>query len=599
MKIDRRQQWLTRRGMLLTLFMTVPFTILLIRLYMLQVVAGQKYRRLSDENRFSLRLIIPERGVLRDRRNQPIAMNQRAFRLVLVPERCPDPKTVLARLGTLVRLDGGQQAVLLKRIRQNPSFLPVTVRDVLTFEEVARVQVNLPNLPGVDIDQNLVRNYPYGAMFAHTVGYIGAPDPKMLQESADPLLRLPDFRHGRKGLEQRFDPELRGRAGTLQVEVNAYGREVREVARVPEEKGQDVRLALDLELQRHIYDEMGEHTGGALVMDLKTGGLLAVVNKPGFEPNSFIRGLTGDEWRDLRVSTERPFLNRCLQGLYAPGSTFKMLVALAALEEGLAKPEEVIRCPGFMQFGNRRFHCWEDKGHGGMDLRQSIVHSCDIYYYELGRRLGVDRITAYAQRFGLGSTVPFELQNEGGLMPTREWKRKRFRQPWVGGEDLISAIGQGYLQTTPLQLLVMTARLATSQMMVPTLLPFAPQSSYDPVGFKESHLELIRRAMYDVVNTPGGTAYRSRSAEVKLAGKTGTSQVVSKRHDRKAKLESIVREERTNAMFVGFAPYDAPRVAVSVALEHAGHGSQSAAPLACDAMLFALKRLQEEETPSG
>ncbi|MBI1363121.1 MAG: penicillin-binding protein 2 [Proteobacteria bacterium] len=590
MHVARKQQVFSRRCVALLAIMGLPFSILLGRLYVLQIIAGHKYRRLSDENRFSLRLLTPRRGEIVDRYGLPVAENKKAFRLIVYPEQAPDIEDVLHRIGRVVPLEEDWQDVLLKKIRKQPKFLPAVVKKRLDYQEVAKIQVNLPDLPGVDIEESVDRYYPYGMQAGHIVGYIGAPPPDL--DDKDPLLKNPDFRIGRQGLEQVYDEKLRGRAGTTQVEVNAFGREVREIARQPETSGEQIRLTLDMDLQNYMYEQLGEGNGAVVAMDLRTGGVLCCVNRPAFDANHFVEGMSQSEWDELRTSLSKPLLNRSLQGLYAPGSTFKMLVALAALQEGKGHEKERIVCNGHIDFGDRRFHCWKEKpGHGSLDMHDALVQSCDIYFYEMAQRLGVDTIAKYANMFGLGHYTGVEMPEDKGLVPTTAWKRQRFNQPWHRGEDLIVGIGQGYTLTTPLQLALMTARLATGQEINPHFdlretIPEQPAMNIEP-----RFLRSIRRAMEDVVNTPRGTAHGIRNKAYRLAGKTGTSQVVSKRVEKHVPLTQVPMHERTNALFVGFAPAENPRVAVSVIYEHGGGGGSAAAPLGRDCLVRALDNL--------
>ena len=373
---------------------------------------------------------------------------------------------------------------------------------------------------------------------------------------------------------------------------------MREISRLNEKQGETVRLSLDIDLQNYIYDKMGEGDGNGSVVaiDLRSGGILCAVNRPSFDANHFVEGMSHEEWDSLRSSLSKPLLNRCLQGLYAPGSTFKMLVALAALQEGKGHENEQIKCPGHMDFGDRRFHCWKDEpGHGSLNMDEAIVQSCDIYFYELARRLGVDTIAKYAHIFGLGELTGVELPEDGGLIPTAAWKRERLNQPWHRGEDLIVGIGQGYTLTTPLQLAVMTGRLATGVALKPTFGVYATQPEFEQLPIEPRFLRAMRQSMSNVVNTNRGTAYTIRNKTYKLAGKTGTSQVVSKRADKNTPLSQIPMHERTNALFVGFAPVDKPRVAVVVVAEHGGKGGSAAAPLGRDCMVRALDNLNKHK----
>ncbi len=586
---ERKQQMLTRRGIIFSAAMTIPFGALLSRLYVLQVVAGQEYRRLSDKNRISLRLTFPQRGHIYDQDGKILADNFKAFRLVIVPERAQDTKEVLTRVATLIDLPLSAQESAIKKVAKLPGFTAVPVKDFLTFPEVARLQVNLPDLPGVDVDEIQARKYPNNDLAAHLLGYMGPITKKQLEKSTDPLLKQPDFRIGRKGAESFFDDKLRGHAGSDHIEVNARGREVRIISQIPAKSGEDLHLSLVTSIQKAAAEKLGSKRGAVVVMDVENGAVLALTSTPSFNPNDFVYGLNNANWSKLLDNPDKPLLNRCCQGLYAPGSTFKMLVALAGLEEGLITPKESFDCTGKMAFGGRDFHCWEEDGHGDTNMHNAIAKSCDIYFYELGLRLGVDKMKHYANLFGLGEKTGVFLPESKGVIPSREWKRHALGKRWQKGENLITAIGQGFVLTTPIQLAVMSARLATGKKVIPTLTMPTSQPQFEDMPFKEGNLKIIQDAMSAVVNKSYGTAYGSRLSRTEIAGKTGTSQVVSRRHDKDTLLADILEQERTNALFVGYAPAVKPRFAVCVMLENAGSGSKAAAPVGRDSLLAALK----------
>ena len=589
---ERKQQAVTRRGVLLTTFMVAPFSVLLGRLYVLQVIAGKEYRRLSEQNRISLRLVVPKRGKLLDRYGKILADNKKSFRLVMIPEQASEPAKLLRRVAQVIKLEVGQQLDVLKRIGQSPSFVSVSIKNFLTFDEVARAQVNLPELPGVDVEEIEVREYPHGSVGAHVYGYMGPATLSQLKQSTDPLLKMPDFRVGRRSLEQVLDKRLRGKAGTNQVEVNALGREVRIISQQPPQEGEAITLSLSSRLQQVAWDELGDRRGAIVALDTQTGDVLTMVSSPSFNPNDFVYGISDADWRQLQNDPRKPLIDRCCKGTYAPGSTFKMLVALAALEEGLVTPEEKILCTGHMEFGGRRFHCWKESGHGEMDLQHAIAHSCDIYFYEMGRRLGVDTIARYAQMFGLGESTGILLTEDDGLIATTSWKKQTKGVGWRQGESLITAIGQGYTLATPLQLAVMGARLATGRAVRPHLEAYQSIPDYTELAISPENLAVVQQAMWDVVNRPYGTAFGSRLRHWKFGGKTGTSQVVSRRQDEESDQTKVPENERTHALFVGFGPIPDPRVAICVILENAGSGSHVAAPVARNVLAAAFRELQ-------
>ena len=592
---DIKLQDMSKRGLIIGSIMMAACSVLLLRVWGLQVFSGKKYKRLSEQNRFSFQMIMPKRGLILDRQGAVLAGNRKAFRLAIIPERVDNLPKVLNKLANLVGVSPRQLAQVKNKVKRQPRFVPATVKDFLSPTEVAKVQVNLPVLPGVLVNENIVRLYPIAEAGSHILGYTAPPTKYQLLQATDPLFRLPDLRVGRRGLEETFDDILRGKAGTRQVEVNVIGREVREAQKTPATDGQTLKLSLSKELQEGLFKKLAKYRGSAVLIDIKTGEILAAPSHPSYDPNNFVEGFSHADWQALRQSPARPLINRAFQGVYAPGSTFKMLVALAALEEGLVKAGERMTCEGHMEFGGRRFHCWKKEGHGRVDLIESIAQSCDIYFYELGRRLGVDTIAKYAHKYGLGHSLNTEVSDAGGLVPTRAWKYRRQGVSWVGGEDLITAIGQGYLQATPLQLAVMTARIASGLKVSPTLVKTAAEQVFEPMTSNTEYLNIIRQSMYNVANIYRGTASSLRKYKTKMAGKTGTSQVISKRHEDDVELESIPMHQRTNALFVGYAPFDNPRIAMSIVLENAGSGGAVAAPIAGEIMDEALAWLDKNE----
>jgi len=574
------------------------------RLYYLQVVESERYKVLAEENRINFRLLPPPRGFITDRKGDYLAINIQNYRLVLVPEQANNADGVeatLLKLSQLIDLDEHDVKRVLREARRRRAFVPITVRENLSWEEVSRLGVNTPELPGVNIDVGQTRHYPYGRNMAHVIGYVAAVSEKELKKSDDPLLELPGFRIGKNGIEREYDLALRGSAGTSQVEVNALGRVIRELRRQEGQPGHEVRLTLDMRLQDFIGERVSnEKAASVVVMDVHTGAILALVSTPSYDPNAFSEGLRTEEWRALVNNPHHPLTNKAIAGQYSPGSTYKMTVALAALANGIGRDHSVY-CPGHMTLGDRRFHCWKRWGHGNVDMIEALAQSCDVWFYDVARRVGVDRIAAMANRLGLGETTDIDLSGERkGLIPTRAWKRAALGQPWHMGESLVIGIGQGYVLTTPLQLAVSTARLVNGGKAVRPHLALnqvdgaqvsdRAAEPFADIGIPESHLNIIREGMDAVVNGERGTARgsRLRDTDVQMGGKTGTSQVrrISKA-EREAgirKGEDIAWRLRDHALFVGYAPLDDPRYVVSVVVEHGGGGSKAAAPIARDVL---------------
>lgn len=608
MRIHRdgdRAKLFARRAVILGTGKAALVSALAARMYYLQVIEADKYRTLAEENRINLRLLPPPRGLIVDRFGVPMAVNQQNFRCLLVSEQSGDVTKTLDALNDILPLTETERQRVVREVRRRRSFVPVTVRENLTWEDMARIQVNAPDLPGIVIDEGLARHYPYGTDAAHVLGYVSAVSEDDL--SGDPLLELPGFRIGKAGIEREFDLPLRGTGGTSQVEVNALGRVIRELSREDGQPGAELALTLDVRLQEFAAQALGEESGTCVVMDVMSGELLAMASTPGYDPNAFNRGLTNDEWKALVGNSKAPLTNKPIAGQYAPGSTFKMVVALAALEAGVIKPENTVYCPGFMTLGNSRFHCWKRGGHGHVDMIGGLKHSCDVYFYEVAKRLGVDRIAEMAQRLGLGSVTGINLPGErSGLIPSRAWKEAAMGDIWHGGETLVAGIGQGYILTTPLQLATMTARIANGGLDVSPILTqldkvddhLSERTSrpLTDLGISRAHMQIIQRGMWEVVNGDYGTAWRSRlpaEMNVQMAGKTGTAQVrritKSERESGVIKNEDLPWERRDHALFVCYAPYDEPRYAVSVVVEHGGGGSTVAAPIGRSVMIRTLE----------
>ncbi|RMF40595.1 MAG: penicillin-binding protein 2 [Alphaproteobacteria bacterium] len=599
---DRQGAGIGRRAVLLFGAKLGVVGLLAWRMHQLQVEQADRYRLLADENRINIRLIPPARGLIFDRSGRPLAVNRPNYRIVLIREQAGDPERALDELGRIIEIGDAQRSRVLKEVSQKSAFVPVTVAERLDWEDFARVAANSPVLSGIIPEVGLTRFYPEGDATAHVVGYVGPVSERDLKRQAtpDPLLQIPRFQIGKTGVERRLERALRGQAGISRIEVNSLGRVMRELDRNEGKAGQNVQLTLDLPLQRYALTRLAGEAGSAVVMDVRDGSILALASTPTFDPNLFVFGISTENWENLLNDPHRPLADKPVSGAYPPGSTFKMVVALAALEAGLVKPGETVWCPGYIKIGNRRFHCWKRVGHGHVDLRRSLRESCDVYYYEMAQRVGIERITAMARRLGLGSRPPLPLPAIAeGLMPTKAWKERVHGSPWLIGDSVNAGIGQGYVLASPMQLAIMTARLATGRAIVPRLVQSfddVPVARAEPpdLGIPGEHLKYIRDGMRAAVNHRRGTAHAARIADRSLAmsGKTGTSQVRQITEvERRAGIfrnEDLPWERRDHALFVAYAPVSDPRYAVSVVIEHGGGGARAAAPVARDIMLYAL-----------
>ncbi len=464
-----RQKLFTRRAAILAGAHATLLAALAGRMYELQVVEADRYAVLADENRISLRLLTPLRGRILDRFGVALADSRQNYQLVIVAEQAGDVAATLDALGGLIEVGETDRRRVLRDVRRKHSFVPIVVRANLSWDEMARVEVAVPELPGVSIDQGVTRHYPFGETAAHVVGYVAAVSEQELD--GDPLLELPDFRIGKSGVEKSRDTELRGTAGTSQVEVNAFGRVVRELARVAGKPGQDVVTSLDMTMQEFVTRRCSaEQSVSCVLLDVVTGDVLALVSSPSFDPVPFSTGLSSAMWQDLSNDPRKPLSNKVIAGVYPPGSTFKPVVATAALTAGVLTPETSFTCPGYLEFGDATFHCWRHGGHGTLRLRDAIKRSCDVFFYETARRVGIDRLAAMARRFGFGGVLGIDIPGERpGLIPSRDWKLATTGTAWSQGETLIAGIGQGSVLATPLQLATMVARLVTGRAVSPRL----------------------------------------------------------------------------------------------------------------------------------
>ena len=594
---------LSRRGLIIGGLQTAFIAGLAVRMRKLQVEDASEYRLLADENRINIRLIAPARGEIYDRNGKVIARNEQSFRITIVKEDAGDIEQTLYSLSNLIKISQNDAKRVIEEIERSAPFLPVTVRDQLSFEEIARIATNSPILPGVSVEQGLSRVYPLIESYAHVVGYVGPVSDNDLKDGneSNPLLKIPRFQVGKVGIERQFEDVLRGSAGVMKVEVNALGRVMRNLDRKEGKPGNNIQLTVDTELQAYIQARLGSESASAVVMNCKNGEILAIASSPSYDPNKFVKGISYSDFNELRDNEFRPLASKTVQDAYPPGSTFKVVTALAALEANIISPKDNFSCGGKMEISNRFFHCWKKGGHGEMDLAKSLIESCDVYFYELALKVGIDRINEMATQLGLGiqHDVPMSAITKG-LVPSREWKLKNREQEWLVGDTVNASIGQGYVLSSPLQLAVMAARLASGRNVKPMLTKsINGQNVHDDKEFEDlkvdkANLNIIRKALFKASNDRRGTAYGSRiiNNKYRMAGKTGTSQVRNitdaERENGVTKNEDLPWKRRDHALFINFAPYDDPEIAVSVVVEHGGAGSKSAAPIARDITLQAL-----------
>lgn len=587
---EAAQRQFTRRAALLGALQIAGFGALAARLYQLQVLEDARYAPLADSNRLTTHRLIPIRGLIYDVAGRVLADNEENFRLILTPSLAGDVAQVLDRCAKVVMITPEQRQKALVRARRQARKEPIVVRETLTYQEVARLNVLAPHLPGIETDLIGQRRYYHGRPMSQVVGYVGAVQRYALDD--DPVLRMPGMRVGLLGVEKGMEKRLRGTGGYIKREVDARGRIVRDLARHEPERGKDVVLTIDTELQEKILQRLSRVRRGAVVaIDVASGGVVAMASWPSADASAVGEGISEKAWRKLSGGRGNPLFNRTIQGLYPPGSTFKMVTALAALRHGEITPRERVVCRGAYHLGGKRFRCWKRSGHGPMNLHEAIKQSCDVYFYEIARRVGIEQLAQMARDLGFGQTYDqagIALQ-KAGVVPDPAWKLTHLSQPWYGGETLLAGIGQGFVTTTPLQLAVMMARLASGKKVIPSvvqtdeMLTSGPQR-FDALNVKTRDLRAVQRALAAVVAT--GTGKKAALDGISVAGKTGTAQVARVTSYRSQL--SLPWRQRDHALFVSYVPAEKPRFAVSVIVEHGMSGGKAAAPLARDIMKILL-----------
>jgi len=593
---------MVRRGVLIFALQGIFVVGLAARMRFLQIDQADQYRLLAEENRINVRLVPPSRGLVYDRDGLLIASNVQNYRAVIIREDVENLESLLNNLQTLLKISDEKKQAIRKLVLKHSPFVPITVLNNLSWSDVAKISVNAPVLHGLTADVGLNRHYPRGADYAHLLGYVGPVSDFDLKkrDDNDPLLKIPRFQIGKTGVEAKLERALRGNAGTKRIEVNAKGRVIRELSRQESSPGQSVQMTIDTGLQNFALARLGKKSASAVVMRVDNGDLLSMASSPSFDTNLFVEGISTNDYAALRDNEFRPLADKSVQGIYPPGSTFKMVIALAALDEGLIKPNEKIRCDGHIELADRKFHCWKRLGHEEITLTEALEQSCDVFFYDLALRVGIEKITQMAKRLGIGIKHNLPLSGVArGLSPTKNWKLKTQGESWVLGDTLNVGIGQGYVLASPLQLAVMAARIASGKVVEPRIIkrvngveqkiPNQLKLDIDP-----NALGIIRSGMYEVSNGIKGTARKSKIAisEISMAAKTGTSQVRNITSKERATgvipNEKLPYNRRDHALFVGFAPYNQPKYAIAVVVEHGGGGSKVAAPIARDIMLRAL-----------
>ena len=608
---QNKAKLISRRMFVLSALQMSVFFIIIIRLFYLQISENLKYRSLSDRNRLREWKTVPRRGVIKDYFGKEIADNTQVFQLHMVPEDVKNLEDVFFKLSRVINFDDSKKRNLIKRIKKRKPWQPVIVSDNLTWSEFSRLNLFLHEIQGVKPVVSMARKYPNDGSSPHILGYVSNTSVNDLKNSK--LLRdinVPGLQTGKNGLEKSLNDMIIGKPGLQRFEVNAYGKRIKELKFVEGQPGKDFKTTLDYEIQKFSTEQLKDRSGSACVMDIYTGDIISLVSTPIYDPNKFVLGITNKEWQELITDSKKPLINKSIAGLYPPGSTIKPIVALSALENDIVNTKFAVECKGSIEMYGTTYHCWKEKGHGYMNLRSALKQSCDVYFYEIARRLGIDRLAETSRKFGLGGKVLENFNEEKkGVVPNTKWKLNNIGKNWFIGETLISGIGQGYFQSTPLQLCLMISQLANGGHQIkpriiddkyslqPTINAWRDEfisrannsNSTNTILSKlynnKENIKFVLDAMYGATNEPMGTAYRSRLTKpgYVYAGKTGTSQVRTitlEERELKLKTKDIDYEKRDHSLFVAFAPYKKPRYGISVVIEHGGSGSAVAAPIA-------------------
>lgn len=573
-----------RRTFILFLLKLSLFSVVGWRLYNIQILNSSKYKTMSKKNQIDLEIIFPVRGKIFDRNKILIAKNEKVYDVYLIPENTKSINNTLNALSQFIDIDFVKRRKVIELSTQVKKFEKIKIFENISWSILENIETNKYNLQGIFIAEDYLRVYPYKDNFSHLLGYISKPNQ---QELSLPFIsKMPNLDIGKEGLEKSFNPLLVGKAGQREIEVNSNGRIIREISKVDSIKGDEISLSIDLRIQQYAINLLKSHRAGSInVINIKNGEILCMASTPTYDPNKIIQKPNKEYWESILANTLSPLTNRSIQGLYSPGSTFKMIVAIAALKHGIINTDTIHSCTGKIGFGNRLYHCWKTNGHGKMNVTEAIKQSCDVFFYEISKKLGIDRIAEVAKDFGLGQSYDISLPNQKiGIVPSKKWKKEKIGESWYAGETLISAIGQGFVLTNPFQLAVMTSIIASNGKMIEPTIIKGKRVSFKTNDKYSKEIKIIKKAMFKVVNENKGTAFKSRLQDIKFAGKTGTSQVrrisLSERESDDFREKEQVWKNRDHALFVGYMPYDDPKYSISVIIEHGGSGASTAAPIA-------------------
>tara|TARA_B100000886_G_scaffold299839_1_gene228567 strand:+ start:1090 stop:2892 length:1803 start_codon:yes stop_codon:yes gene_type:complete len=583
---DKKQySVLNRRTFFLYILKLSLFSIVGWRLYNIQIKESDKYKTLSKNNQIDIEIIYPLRGKIFDINNNLLVSNKKVFDIYIIPENTKNLNKTLNQISEILKIDFSKKRKIIELSKKVQKFEKIKIFENVNWHDLEKIETNKLNIDGIFIAQDYMRVYQYGNIFSHLLGYINKPNSEEL--SLPFIANMPDLDIGKEGLEKNFNSILVGKSGQREIEVNSFGRIIREISRVDSNKGNDLQITLDFRLQQYSMNLLNAHRAGSVVvMNIENGDIKTIASTPFYDPNKIIKKPNKDYWDSLLSNNLSPLTFRSVQGLYAPGSTFKMIVAIAGLYYGVINNDTQHFCNGKIALGDRLYHCWKNNGHGSMNVQNAIKESCDVFFYEISKKIGIDRIAQVAKDFGLGKIYDLPISNQKmGIVPSKDWKKKKIGESWYPGETLISAIGQGFVLANPLQLATMTSIIASNGKLIePKIINDGNYKQVKKLEKYSSAINVIKQSMFKVVNESKGTAFRSKSDDFIFSGKTGTSQVrritVAERESDDFRKKEIEWEKRDHALFVGYMPHDKPKYAVSVVIEHGGSGAKTAAPIA-------------------
>ena len=589
---DKKQySVLNRRSFLLYLIKCSFFGLVGWRLYDIQIKNSDKYKTLSKKNQIDIEILYPLRGKILDVNDIILVNNKKVYDIFLIPENTNDINQTLNKLSEIIKIDFSKKRKIIDLSKRVKKFEKIKIFENIDWDNLEKIENNKLNIEGIFISQDYMRIYNYGNIFSHLIGYINKPNQNEIDLPF--ITNMPNLDIGKEGLEKGFNPILVGKSGQREIEVNSYGRIIREISKIDSKQGKDLKITLDLRVQKYALQLLNTHRAGSIVvMNIQNGNIMSLVSTPTYDPNKIIQKPNKKYWDSILSNDLSPLTFRSIQGLYAPGSTFKMIVAIAAIYHGVIDTNTNHFCSGKIGLGDRLYHCWKNNGHGSMNVENAIKESCDVYFYEISKKVGIDKIAEVAKDFGLGKIYNLPIHNQKkGIIPNKEWKKQNLNESWYPGETLISAIGQGFVLVNPLQLATMTSIIASNGLSVsPSLISNNKNNDFKKITKYTSAIKIIKKSMFKVVNEVKGTAYKSKSNQFSFSGKTGTSQVrritVEERESEDFRKKEVEWKKRDHALFVGYMPSDKPKYAISVVIEHGGSGASAAAPIAKEIFEF-------------